>query len=187
MPMPEAPDLAILSLAQIAQSVADKHLPPVDQWNPSYCGNSEMRIASDGTWYHQSTPITRANMVKLFSTVLRREADGRYVLVTPVEKLDIVVDDAPFIAVELKTEGEGKSRSLAFRLNSDDLIIASAEHPIRFAERDGEPRPYLMVRGGMEALIARPVYYELANLALEEGSEPVGLWSSGAFFTMAPA
>ncbi len=186
MPMPEAPDLSALSLGEIAQMVADKRLPPVETWNPPHGGDSEMRIAVDGTWYHQGSPITRPSMVKLFSTILRRNADGSYCLVTPVERLDIRVDDAPFLAVEVKISGSGKARSLSFRLNSDDLIIAGADHPIRFAEREGEPRPYLLVRGGMEALITRPVYYELANLALDEGGDPPGLWSSGCFFAVAP-
>jgi uncharacterized protein len=186
MPMPDAPDISRLSLTEIAALVADKRLPPVETWHPERCGDSEMRIAADGVWYHQGSPIARGNMVKLFSTILRREADGHYVLVTPAEKLDIVVEDAPFIAVEVKIEGAGKARTLAFRLNSDDLIVAGVQHPIRFAEQDGAPRPYVMVRGGMEALIARPIYYELANLALDEGGDPLGLWSGGRFFAMAP-
>jgi uncharacterized protein len=179
-------DLASLSLADIAKALAENRLPPVDSWNPSHCGDSDMRIAADGTWFHQGSPIGRAAMVKLFSSILRREADGGYVLVTPAEKLDIIVEDAPFRAIELRSEGDGVTRALAFRLNTDDLVIANADHPIRFATRDGEPRPYLMVRGRMEALIVRSVYYELANLALDEGADPLGLWSDGAFFAMAP-
>jgi uncharacterized protein len=186
MPMPDAPDISRLSLTEIAALVADKRLPPVETWHPEQCGDSEMRIAANGIWYHQGSPITRPSMIKLFSTILRREADGRYVLVTPTEKLDIAVDDVPFTALEVKVEGKGADRTLAFRLNSDDLIIAGAHHPIRFVEQDGAPRPYLMVRGGMEALIARPVYYELANLALDEGGDPPGLWSDGCYFAMAP-
>jgi hypothetical protein len=109
------------------------------------------------------------------------------VLVTPVEKLDIEVEDAPFVAVELKSEGEGEGRSLAFRLNTGDLVVAGPEHPLRFAAGEDGPSPYVEVRGGLEALIARPVYYELANLALAEGAEPAGLWSGGAFFPLEPA
>lgn len=186
MPMPELPDLATLSLADIAQVVADKSLPPVASWNPARCGDSEMRIAADGTWFHQGSPINRPSMVKLFSTILRREEDGGYVLVTPAEKLDIIVEDAPFIAVEVKVDGVGEARTLTFRLNSDDLVIASPEHPLRFEERTGGPHPYLLVRGGMEALLARPVYYELAHLALDDGLDPPGLWSGGMFFPLAP-
>jgi uncharacterized protein len=180
-------DLASLSLAEIAQAVADKRLPPVELWNPAHCGDSDMRIAADGTWFHQGSPIGRKAMVKLFAGILRREAAGNYVLVTPAEKLDIIVDDAPFIAVELKSEGEGTARRLAFRLNTDDLVVASAAHPIRFVEKDNGPHPYLMVRNGMEALIVRSVYYELVNLALDEAADPPGLWSDGYFFAVAPS
>jgi hypothetical protein len=126
-------------------------------------------------------------MVRLFSTILRREPDGRFVLVTPVEKLDIEVEDAPFTAVELKTEGEGQTRSLAFRLNTGDLVVAGPEHPLRFPAGQDGPHPYLQVRRGIDALVARPVYYELANLALAEAAEPPGLWSGGTFFPMETA
>ena len=180
--MPPAPDLSSMSLAEVAKALAEQRLPPVDQWNPTHCGDSEMRIARDGTWYHQGSPIGREAMVRLFSTILRREADGGYVLVTPGEKLDIIVEDAPFIAVEVKSDGSGTARTLTFRLNTGDLIVAGANHALRFSET-----PYVHVRGGMEAKVARPVYYELANLALDEGHDPTGLWSDGAFFPMTAA
>jgi hypothetical protein len=184
MPMPPPPDdLAGLSLAEIARLAEERKLPPVEQWNPSHCGDSEMRIARDGTWYHQGSPIGRAAMVRLFSTILRREQDGRYVLVTPVEKLDIAVEDAPFVAVELKAEGQGEAMSLGFRLNTGDVVVAGPDRPLRFADGPDGPHPYLLVRGGLEALIVRPVYYELAELALAAG-DPPGLWSGGAFFPM---
>jgi hypothetical protein len=144
-----------------------------------------MRIARDGTWYHEGSPIGRPAMVRLFSTILRREPDGSYVLVTPVEKLDIEVEDAPFVAVEMKSEGEGRDRSLAFRLNTGDLVVAGPEHPLRFAAGEEGPRPTLHVRGRLEALVARSVYYELVELALAEG-EPPGVWSGGAFFPLEP-
>jgi hypothetical protein len=144
-----------------------------------------MRIARDGTWFHQGSPIGRMPMVKLFSTILRREPDGSYVLVTPVEKLDIQVDDAPFVAVEVKSEGEGQARRLAFRLNTGDLVVAGPDHPLRFEDKADGPHPYLLVRKGLEALVARPVYYELANAALDEGDTPPGLWSDGMFFPVA--
>jgi hypothetical protein len=186
MPMPPPPDdLAGLSLAEIARLAEERRLPPVEQWNPTHCGDSEMRIARDGTWYHQGSPIGRPAMVRLFSTILRREEDGRFVLVTPVEKLDIAVEDAPFVAVELRAEGQGESASLAFRLNTGDLLVAGPDHPLRFERGPEGPHPYLLVRGGLEALIARPVYYELAELALA-GGDPPGLWSGGAFFPMDP-
>jgi hypothetical protein len=169
-------DLASLSLADIARKAEERRLPPVDQWHPTHCGDSEMRIGRDGIWFHQGSPIGRPAMVRLFSTILRREPDGGYVLVTPVEKLGIEVEDAPFVAVELKTEGEGKQRTLAFRLNTGDLVVAGPEHPLRGI--------YLAVRGGLDALVARSVYYELAEIALAEGAAPPGVWSGGAFFAL---
>ena len=188
MPMPPPPDaLAGLSLAEIARLAEERRLPPVDQWNPAHCGDSEMRIARDGTWYHQGSPIGRPAMVRLFSTILRREPDGRFVLVTPAEKLDIEVEDAPFVAVELKAEGEGRAASLAFRLNTGDVVVAGPEHRLRFEAGAEGPHPYIEVRPGLEARIARPVYYELAELALTGGGEPLGLWSGGTFFPMEPA
>src|SRR3954467_11541231 len=142
MPMAPAPeDLAGLSLADIARLAAEKKLPPVEKWNPGHCGPSDMRIARDGTWFHQGSPIGRPAMVRLFSTILRREPDGRHVLVTPVEKLDIEVEDAPFVAVELKNEGEGRGRRLAFRLNTGDLVVAGPGHPLTFAAGNGGPHP----------------------------------------------
>lgn len=184
MPMDAPLDLASLSLTDVAHALADKRLPPVEKWNPTHCGDSEMRIARDGTWFHQGSPIGRREMVRLFSTILRREPDGSHVLVTPGEKLDIAVEDAPFIAVEVKSEGVARDRRLAFRLNTDDLIVAGPTNGIRFENREDGPHPYLCVRGGLEALIARPVYYELAEIALGEGDDPPGVWSDGAFFPM---
>jgi hypothetical protein len=188
--MPETsppPDLATLSLAEIAKLAQERRLPPVESWNPDHCGDSEMRIARDGTWFHQGSPIGRAAMVRLFSTILRREPDGSYVLVTPGEKLSIEVEDAPFVAVELKTEGQGRDRRLAFRLNTDELVVADADHPLRFVTTAEGPHPYLAVRKGLNALIARTVYYEMANLALDESADQPGLWSEGAFFPLEPS
>ena len=177
-------ELEKLSLTEIASLVEQQRLPPVEQWNPTHCGHSDMRIASDGTWYYQGSPIGRPAMVRLFSTILRREPDGRHVLVTPAEKLDIDVEDAPFLAIEIRTEAQGPDRRLAFRLNSGDLIVANAEHPLSFEDRGHGCHPYLHVRGGLYALVARPVYYELANLAIEEDQTPLGLWSEEAFFPL---
>ena len=185
MPMPPPPeDLSGLSLAEIARLAEEKRLPPVEKWQPTHCGDSEMRIARDGTWFHQGGPIGRTAMVRLFSTILRREPDGGFVLVTPVEKLDIEVEDAPFVAVEVKSEGEGRERSLAFRLNTGDLVVAGAEHPLRF---EAGPHPYVEVRRGLDALVVRPVYYELAEIALAESGSPPGVWSGGIFFPLEPA
>ena len=188
MPAPEPPaDLSRLSLAEIARLAQAKQLPPVERWNPAHCGDSAMRIARDGTWYHEGSPIGRPAMVRLFSTILRREPDGAYVLVTPAEKLAIEVEDAPFVAVELKSEGEGAERTLAFRLNTGDLVVAGPEHPVRLEAGPDGPHPYVEVRAGLEALVARPVYYELVELALAEGDGTPGLWSDGAWFPLGPA
>jgi hypothetical protein len=189
----EALDLSRASLADIARAVAEKRLPPVDNWNPTHCGDSDMRIAADGTWFHTGTPIGRPALVKLFSTILRREADGGYVLVTPVEKLSIAVEDAPFLAVEATSEGEGDKRTLAFRLLTDDIIVAGPENPLRVETApDGTPRPYLHVRGPkdrpLEALVNRAVFYQLADMALSEQEKSggrLGLWSGGRFFAFA--
>jgi len=156
---------------------------PVEQWNPPDCGPIDMRIAADGTWFYRGTPIGREALVRLFASILRREPDGGHVLVTPVEKLHITVEDAPFLAVEMASEGEGKGRRLTFRTNVGDLVAAGPDHPLRFAT---EPRteglkPYLHVRGGLEALATRAVAWQLAGLGDEEAGVP-GVWSAGAFF-----
>ncbi|MGC4252283.1 MAG: DUF1285 domain-containing protein [Sphingobium sp.] len=184
MPMEPPPDLASLSLTDIARLLSEKRLPPVEKWNPEHCGDSDMRIARDGTWFHQGSPIGREAMVRLFSTILRREPDGSHVLVTPVEKLSIEVEDAPFVAVELKSEGEGRDRAIAFRLNTGDIVTAGPDNALTVRESGNGPHPYLYVRGGMEALVARSVYYEMINIALDEGGERVGLWSNGTFFPL---
>ena len=176
-------DLSGLSLDEIARMAEQSVRRPVERWDPPHCGESGMRIARDGSWHHEGRPIGRPAMVRLFASILRREPDGGFVLVTPVEKLAIEVEDAPFVAVELKSEGEGRARSLAFRLNTGDVVVAGPDHPLRFENGPDGPHPYLRVRGGLEALIARPVYYELAELALA-GGDPPGLWSGGAFFAM---
>ena len=172
-------ELRRLSLADLQRMIDERRLPPVDQWDPDRCGDSEMRIARDGTWYHQESPITRPAMVRLFSTVLRREPDGRHVLVTPVEKLDIEVEATAFRAIEMTTEGAGRSRTVAFRLDSGDAVILGRQHPLSLA-----PSPRILVRHGLEAELSRPVYYELAEIALSEGSTPPGIWSGGTFFAL---
>jgi len=182
MPMDPAPDLATLSLAEIARLAAERKLPPVEKWNPTHCGHSGMRIARDGTWYHEGSPIGRIEMVRLFSTVLRREPDGGHVLVTPVEKLDIDVEDAAFIATAMQSQGEGEAREVAFSLNTGDLVLLDADHPLILRQDDAGPRPYVAVRGGLEARIGRSVYYELANIAIAENAD--GVWSHGRFFPL---
>lgn len=174
----EAPDLATLNLAEIAELAATRKLPPVSDWKPEHSGDSEMRIAADGKWYHQGGEITRPAMIRAFSSLLRRDADGSFWLVTPQQKLSIVVDDAPFVAVEMQSEGDAASRTLAFRLNSDDLVMAGPGHAI---ELRGD-LPYLHVRDGLWAKLARPVYYELAELALAENPVAPSVWSKGVQF-----
>ncbi|WP_373475334.1 DUF1285 domain-containing protein [Sphingorhabdus sp.] len=176
----EAPDLATLNLAEIADLVAARKLPAVESWQPTDIGDSEMRITSDGKWYHQGGEIKRPAMVRAFSGLLRHDADGTYWLVTPHQKLSILVDDAPFMAVEMQSEGEGKDRKIAFRLNSDDLIMAGPNNPIEV--HNG--LLYLQVRSGLTAKIARPVYYELADIALEESPDAPVVWSNGVSFSI---
>lgn len=161
--------------------------PPVHLWNPPFCGDMDMRIARDGTWYYLGSPIGRLPMVKLFSSVLRRDEDGSTYLVTPAEKLRIKIDDAPFVAVELAAQ----DGLLAFRTNVDDVVTADAEHPIRVVidPRTDEPTPYILVRGRLEALIARPVFYELVEMAEEreiDGRSVLGVVSAGQFFPIGP-
>lgn len=181
--MPPPPDLHVLTMDEVAAAIAAAIPAPVERWHPAHCGDSEMRIARDGTWYHQGAPIGRRGMVRKFASILRREPDGGYVLVTPGEKLDIAVEDAPFVATAMKA-ANGR---VAFQLNTGDLVIAGPEHALRFAQAADGPRPYLHVRGGLEALVARPVYYELVALALETDADRPGILSNGAFFPLEPA
>ena len=180
-------DLAGQSLAELAARISERSLPPVERWNPEHCGDSEMRIARDGTWYHQGSPIGREAMVRLFSTVLRRESDGSHVLVTPAEKLTIAVESTAFRALTMTMEGDGEDRRIAFALDSGDAVIAGPDHPLSVVATPGGPSPRLAVRHGLEAELARPLYYELADIALAEDHDPPGIWSGGAFFALAPA
>ncbi|MEZ5832779.1 MAG: DUF1285 domain-containing protein [Dongiaceae bacterium] len=153
-----------------------------------------MRIARDGTWFYRGTPINRKPLVKLFSTVLRRENDGEYWLVTPAERGRIAVEDAPFTAVEVAAAGAGRDQVLTFRTNLDEFVIVDCDHPIRVAHQrnatnqpGGEPRPYVLVRPGLEALILRAVFYhlvELGEVRRIEGVEQLGVWSQGQFFAL---
>jgi hypothetical protein len=156
--------------------------PPIDH------GNLDMRIARDGTWFYRGTPINRLPLVKLFATVLRRDADGGYSLVTPVERGRVTVDDAPFIAVEVERQWQGNEQQLIFRTNLDEIVTAGPDHPIRVdTSANGEPMPYLLVRPGLEARLARPVFYELvdyADAAREGGGAEFGVWSGGMFFSL---
>ena len=157
--------------------------PPVEEWNPEYCGDIGMEIKSDGTWYYMGTPITRQKIVKLFSRILRREKDNSFVLVTPVEKVLIKVADAPFIATFVEIIGEGKNLNLKFDTNVDDTIVASKDYPIRVSidKNTNEPSPYVLIRKNLEAKISRSVFYELVNIA-EHYNNKFGVWSGGSFF-----
>ena len=161
---------------------------PVESWHPTRCGDSHMRIDVDGRWFHEGREILRPKMVSLFARLLRREPDGRHVLVTPVEMLDIEVEDAPLIATALATDGSGESRTLRFRIGATGQWFgADAAHCIIIEGTDDQPRPYLMLDAGLRARIARSVYYLLADLAIEEGHQPAGLWSGGLFHPLESA
>lgn len=174
-----------ISLAELQKRIDERRPPPVDKWNPPYCGHSGMRIARDGTWHHEGRPITRPAMVRLFSTILRRESDGSHVLVTPVEKLGIDVESTAFRAIEMTSEGSGRERRIALALDSGDAVIVGPEHPLAIVGQDGDLSPRVAVRNRLEAELARPVYYELAEIALAEGADPPGVWSEGVFFPLA--
>ncbi|MGN6058636.1 MAG: DUF1285 domain-containing protein [Sphingomicrobium sp.] len=177
-------ELQGLSLSDLQKMIDERRLPPVDKWNPARCGHSGMRIARDGTWYHDGAPIRRPAMIRLFSTVLRREEDGRHVLVTPVEKLEIDVESTAFRAVEMRSEGEGRGRRIAFGLDTGDAVILGPDHPLFLVEGERGPSPRVLVRHGLEAELTRPVYYDLAEIALAERGQPPGVWSEGRFFPL---
>lgn len=170
---------------------AGKGLPPVERWNPSFCGDLEIEIRSDGTWFYMGTPIGRMPLVQLFSSVLRKDDDGETYLVTPVEKIRIRVEDAHFIAVEVDTRMVADEQVLTFRTNVGDVVEAGPDNPIRFVEdkETGGLKPYLLVRGRLEALVGRSVMYELAELGEEmdvDGKLMFGVRSNGALFPMMP-
>jgi len=177
-------ELQGLSFAELQRLIDQRLLPPVDQWHPERCGHSGMRIARDGTWYHEGQPIRRPELVRLFSTVLRREPDGSHVLVTPAEKLDIEVEATAFRAIEMLREGEGREQRIAFRLDSGDVVILGPEHPLLIMETAKGASPRVLVRHGLEAELTRSLYYELAEIALTGGERPAGVWSSGSFFPL---
>lgn len=175
------------SLAEAARAAQGKGLPPVEKWNPEFCGDLDMRIARDGTWFYLGTPIGRHELVKLFSTILKREGED-YFLVTPVEKVGITVDDAPFVAVDFEPEGAGEAQSLIFETNVGDKVLAGPANPIRVVRdpETGEPSPYVLVRANLEALIDRKSFYRLVERgAHHEGW--FGVWSDGAFFKVIPS
>ena len=175
------------TLLASAQAAAKKGPPPVHLWNPPFCGDLDIRIARDGTWFYLGTPIGRPGMVRLFSSILKKE-DDRYYLVTPAEKVGIRVDDAPFVAVDFEVEGVGRDQVLTFVTQVEDRAVAGPDHPIR-VDRDaqGAPAPYILIRSNLEALIDRKSFYRLAELGYHEdhgGESWFGVWSSGRFFPM---
>lgn len=160
---------------------------PVERWDPPYCGDIGLKIRADGTWLYQASPIGRMPLVKLFASILRKDNDGRTYVVTPVEKIAVEVEDAPFLAVEMAVEGQGVEQVLTFRTNVDDVVEVNAEHPLRFvsAPPDGGLKPYVHVRGRLEALVTRAVYADLVALAFENDAGVFGLWSGGVWWPMA--
>jgi hypothetical protein len=182
MPYEPPPYLAELTLAEIAEQVAARKLPPVEGWAPQKHGDSRMRIAADGTWYHDGSPIKRDAMVRAFSGLLTRDADGSHHLVSPFEKLSIEVEDAPFVATDCAVRDGG----LAFRLNTDELVIAGPEHPLRAAGDAETPALYIHVRRGCEARLNRSTYAQLAEIALEKGDDWT-VTSGGETYSLLPA
>ena len=164
-------------------------IPPVHLWNPEFCGDLDMEIRRDGTWFYMGTPIGRHALVKLFSSILKLE-DGQYFLVTPVEKVGIRVVDKPFVAVDIEAAGAGAEQVISFTTNVEDTVIAGPEHPIRVVrDEEGEPSPYVMVRAGMEALIDRKSFYRLVDLGEShdvDGTDWFGVWSQATFFPIIP-
>jgi uncharacterized protein len=179
------------AIAGAAKRAGEKGLPPVHLWNPPFCGDLDMRIASDGTWFYLKTPIGRPALVKLFASVLKREGD-KYYLVTPVEKCGIVVDDAPFMAVELRVEHGERGQVLTLRTNVDDWVACGPDHALRFEPEaeTGGLKPYLHVRRDLWAKVTRALFYDLVELGEErdiDGERMFGVVSAGEFFVMAPA
>jgi hypothetical protein len=161
----------------------DKRLPPVDQWNPAHCGDIGMEILADGTWKHDGARITREPLVRLFSTILRKDEDGLTYIVTPGEKIVVRVEDAPFVAIRVDRHGEGRTQTLAFTTNVGDVVVAGPDHPIRVSYDRGEPRPYVLVRGRLEARILRAPFYELVEWA-ERLEGKLGVWSADTWWEL---
>lgn len=179
------------SLVASVKAAKSKGLPPVHLWNPPFCGDLDIQIKRDGTWFYLGTPIGRFELVKLFSSILRKDGD-QYFLVTPVEKVGITVDDAPFVAQDFDVSGQGTEQVLTFHTHVGDTAIAGPDHPIR-VERDketGEPSPYVLIRANLEALIDRKSFYRLVDIGAHhevDDQQWFGLWSSGTFFPIIPS
>lgn len=189
--MVDTPRPTISNLAQLTEAASKSGTAPVEHWNPPYCGDIGLAILADGTWTYRGSPIRREALVKLFARVLRRDEDGRHYLVTPAEKVDVAVADAPFIAVEVDLEGNGADQRLTFRTHLDDLVACGPERPLRFEVEPatGGFKPYVRVRGRLEALLSRALAVEIAGLACpfdETQPERLGIWSGGMWFELAP-
>ena len=183
---------AMISRAADQKAGGKPGLPPVERWNPPFCGDLDMEIRADGTWFYMGTPIGRQPLVRLFSTVLRKDEDGRTYLVTPVEKVGIRVEDAPFVAVEMNVSTRDDVQVLTFRTNVGDVVEAGGEHPLRFVieGENSELKPYLLVRGRLEALVSRPVMYDLVELGETveaDGRAMFAVRSAGEVFPIMPA
>ncbi len=179
------------SVLASAGAASGKGPPPLHLWNPPFCGDIDMRIARDGTWFYLGTPIGRPGLVKLFSSILKREGDA-YFLVTPVEKVGITVDDAPFLAIDLETTGSGRNQRVTFTTQVGDIAVAGAANPLRVTRdaHSGEPSPYILIRANLEALIDRKSFYRLIDLCQHEhyqGTNWFGLWSDDVFFPIIPS
>lgn len=173
-------------LAGLLRGVPENGAAPVERWSPPYCGDIGLAIRADGSWTYRGSVIGRPALVKLFARVLRKDADGRTYLVTPAEMVDVSVADAPFLAVEMAVEGEGRARAITFRTNVDDLVPLGPAHPLRVGEDvAGGLKPYVCVRGRLDALLTRALTYDLAELAVDEGGV-AGLWSRGVFYPLEP-
>ncbi len=182
----------IQGLEALLRAQSSGKTPPVETWNPPYCGDIGMAIAADGTWSYQGSPIGRTALVRLFASVLRRDDDGRHYLVTPAEKVDVAVADAPFMAVEMQVDGAGPAQQVTFRTNVDDIVACGHHNPLRFVVEPGSGglKPYVLVRGRLEALVTRALYYDLVELAAprsEVEHDRLGIWSGGIWWEFAPS
>jgi hypothetical protein len=188
MPYVPPPELASLSLAELAAEVAARKVPPLDQWSPQETGDSEMRITADGKWFHQGGEIRRPAMVRAFSSLLMCDADGQHWLVTPFQRLSIIVEDAAFIATDMQEKRDEAGRpALTFRLNSHDMVICGPEHPLRVAGTADVPAFYLSVRHGTEARLNRSTYGQLIDYALAKGESDLAVETMGQRFPLVPA
>ncbi len=182
--MPEIPDFSATPLDALAAYIESDRLPPVERWHPAHCGTIDIRIDAEGRWYHEGAPLTRPAMVRAFSRILRREADGSHVLVTPAERVTITVEDAALVVAEARIEGAGADATILFRLNTDAMLLCGAEHPLVLREGPAGLLPYLRVSGSaerpVEARLSRPVYYQLAEAADASGA----VWSGGQRFAL---